>query len=72
MQSSYLADLAAWHKRASPLCSRMDLISRAPFAGLAGEHAIDSRITLGIETPARTAEPFHPVIGPSFFRVVWA
>ena len=72
MQSSRLADLAAWHKPPPPLGSLADLISRAPFAGLAGEHAIGSRVALEIETPARTAEPFHPVIGPSFFRVVGA
>jgi hypothetical protein len=82
-----------------------------PFAGLAGEHAIGSRVALEIETLVRhgqpvawhavvfpatywlsrfaiqpfncistsgyagllsddTAELFHPVIGPSFFRVV--
>jgi hypothetical protein len=83
-----------------------------PFAGLAGEHVIGSRVGIEIKTfvrqghpvawhavvfpanywlsrfaiqpfncistshyagllPALTAEPFHPVIGPDFFRVVW-
>jgi hypothetical protein len=82
-----------------------------PFAGLAGEHVIGSRVGIEIKTlvrqgrpvawhavvfpanywlsrfaiqpfncistshyagllPAHTAEPFHPVIGPDFFRVV--
>jgi hypothetical protein len=84
-----------------------------PFAGLAGEHEVGSRVFIEIKTlvrqgrpvawhavvfpanywlsrfevrpsncistshcadllPARTAEPFHPIIGPSPFRVVWA
>jgi hypothetical protein len=84
-----------------------------PFAGLAGEHVIGSRVALEIETlvwqgspvawhavvfpatywlsrfaiqpfnristsryasllPAHNAEPFRPVIGPTFFSVVWA
>jgi hypothetical protein len=84
-----------------------------PFAGLAGEHVIGSRVGIEIKTlvrqgrpvawhavvfpanywlsrfaiqpfncistshyagllPAHTAEPFHPVIGPDFFRVLRA
>ena len=94
--------------RAEDLPEGMD-----PFAGLAGEHVIGSRVDIEIQTlvrkgrpvawhavvfpatywssrfaiqpsncistshcasllPAHTAEPFHPVIGPSFFHVVRA
>ena len=55
----------AWHAVVFPATYWLSRFAIQPF------NCISTSRYAGV-LPAHAAEPFHPVIGPSFFRVVWA